>query len=140
MLRVVLDTNVLVAGLRSRTGASFLLLSLVERGRLRLCASAPLLDEYEEVLRRAEHRKVHGLDDVAIRLLIAGLVQVAELAETRVHLRLVMKHDPDDAMVAEAAIDAGADHLVTHNMRHFDEVRRFVSVVTPGQLLRIMAQ
>jgi predicted nucleic acid-binding protein len=57
--RVVLDTNVIVAGLRSRRGASFFLLDLVERGDLSIILNAPLIEEYEEVIRRVEHRRVH---------------------------------------------------------------------------------
>jgi predicted nucleic acid-binding protein len=49
-----------------------------------------------------------------------------------------MTRDPDDAVVAEAAIDGRADHLVPHNIRHFAEVADRISIVTPGQLLRIM--
>lgn len=139
-LKSVLDTNVVVAGLRSRTGASFVVLKLVERGELGMVVNAPLLDEYEEVLRRPEQRRAHGLSDDDLRRFLRGLVARAELVGTRLDRRLVLVRDPDDAVVAEAAIDGGADHLVTHNLWHFAEIADVVSVVTPGQLLRIMAQ
>jgi predicted nucleic acid-binding protein len=72
------------------------------------------LDEYDEVLRRPEHRRAHGLHDADVRRVLAGLVRTAELVEPRLHFRLVLKRDPDDAMIVETAIDAGADHLLTH--------------------------
>ncbi len=53
-MRVVLDTTVLVAGLRSRNGASFALLRLLREGRWTLVLSNTALAEYEEVLKR-EH-------------------------------------------------------------------------------------
>ena len=53
MLRVVLDTSVLVAGLRSRWGAANALLRLVASRRLLPLATPPLFLEYEEVLRAA---------------------------------------------------------------------------------------
>jgi hypothetical protein len=43
-------------------------------------------------------------------------------------------------VVAEAAIDGAADHLVTHNLRHFAEVHGVVSVLTPGALLRLLVE
>ena len=139
-LRIVLDTNVVVAGLRSRSGASAVILDLVEERALRIVVNAPLLDEYEGVLRRPEHRRVHGLSDEDLRRFLRGLVDVAELVATRLERRVVLMRDPDDAVVAEAAIDGGADYLVTHNLRHFAEVLDVLSVVTPGELLRILPE
>ena len=69
-----------------------------------------------------------------------GLVDVAELVATRLERRVILVRDPDDAVVVEAAIDGGADYLVTHNLRHFAEVIDVLSVVTPGELLRILAE
>ncbi len=52
--QIVIDTNVLVAGLRSRNPVAFLLLSLVGTGRLGINLSVPLDLEYEDVLLRWE--------------------------------------------------------------------------------------
>jgi putative PIN family toxin of toxin-antitoxin system len=134
-----LDTNVVVAGLRSRTGASAVVLDLVERRELGVIVNAPLVDEYETVLRRPEQRRAHGLSETDLQRFLRGLIDKAELIATRLDQRLVLLRDPDDAIVAEAAIDAAADHLVTHNRRHFGEVAETVSIVTPRELLPIMA-
>jgi putative PIN family toxin of toxin-antitoxin system len=138
-LRVVLDTNVIVAALRSRRGASFFLLDLVAQGRVRLILNAPLIEEYEEVAGGPMHRRVHGLSEAELYRFLRGLVAAAEIVHTPPERRIVLARDPDDAIVAEAAIDGNADHLVTHNIRHFAEVTDRVSVVTPGEFLRIMA-
>lgn len=130
----------IVAGLRSRRGASFLVLDLVEKGELSIILNAPLIEEYEDVVRRVEHRRIHQLSETDIHRFLRGLVAVAEMVETRMDRRVTMTRDPDDAVVAEAAIDGRADHLVTHNIRHFAEVADRISIVTPGQLLRIMSE
>jgi putative PIN family toxin of toxin-antitoxin system len=136
VLKVVLDTNVVVAGLRSRNGASFVVLDLVARGELQLVVNAPLMEEYEEVLYRPAQRRAHGLEDKDLQRFLGGLVAVAEIVETRLEERLVLLRDVSDAIVAEAAIDGHADYLVTHNLRHFAEVVDRISVATPGRLLR----
>lgn len=140
MVRVVLDTNVVVAGLRSRNGASAVVLELIAEERLGLVLSAPLLDEYEEVLGRPEQRGAHGLSDDDILRFLRGLVGQAALVPPRLKRRIVLARDPDDAAVVEAAIDGAADHLVTHNLRHFAEVEDLVSILTPGELLRRVAR
>ena len=135
----MLDTNVIVAGLRSRNGASAVVLELVAEGRLGLVLSGALLGEYENVLQRPEHRAAHGLSDDNLVRFLRGLVNRAELVPPRLERRLVLMRDPDDAAFAEAAIDGDADHLVTHNLRHFAEVGGMLSVLTPAALLRLLA-
>src|SRR5437773_2571062 len=135
-ITVVLDTNVIVAGLRSRRGASFLVLDLVERGRLAVALNASLIAEYDAVIRRPEHRRIHSLSEVQIRRFLRGLIARAEIVETRPDRQIQLSRDPDDAIVVEAAIEGRADYLVTHNIRDFLEVAEQVTVVTPAGLLR----
>jgi predicted nucleic acid-binding protein len=52
----------------------------------------------------------------------------------------VLVRDPDDAVVAETAVDGAADHVVTHNVRHFAEFGGGLSVPTPGKLLRPLTE
>ena len=52
MLQLVVDTNVLVAGLRSKRGASFELIRLFAENRFALNVSVALALEYEDVLKR----------------------------------------------------------------------------------------
>jgi putative PIN family toxin of toxin-antitoxin system len=140
VLRVVLDTNVLVAGLRSRTGASFAVLDHVANGRLVPVLNLPLAAEYAEVLSRPVHRAAHHLGEADVDALVHGFLDAGHLVATRLEARVALRRDPSDGVVVEAALDGGAEHLVTHNLRHFEEVADRISVVTPAQLLRIMAQ
>ena len=76
--RVALDTNVLVAALRSDRGASRrLLLGALER-RYQLVASVPLMIEYEAVLGRDEHLLASGLSAEEVHTLLDAVAMVAE--------------------------------------------------------------
>jgi putative PIN family toxin of toxin-antitoxin system len=139
VLRIVLDTSVVVAGLRSRLGAANALLRLVASGRLRMLATPPLFLEYEEVLKRPEHRLAHGLSLAEIDALMAELAALIEPVEIHFQWR-PQGCDPSDEMVLEAAVNGHADALVTYHVAHFAGAsERFkMAIVRPAELLRRM--
>jgi len=116
--RVVLDTSVIVAALRTRHGAANRVLRLVASRRLVLLASPPLFLEYEDVLRRPEQRLAHGLTPEAIDEFLAELAALVEPVDIHFQWRPQVR-DPSDEMVLEAAINGRADALVTYNVKHF---------------------
>ena len=131
---IVLDTNVLIAGLRSRNGASFQLLSLVGESAFELNVSVPLVLEYEEVAKR-ESRAL-GLTDAEIDDVLDYLCAVATHREIYFLWRPVLRDAADD-MVLEVAVEAGCDIVVTHNVRDFAGAERFgVRALTPGEFLK----
>ncbi len=79
-MRLVIDTNVMVAALRSDAGASrWLLRAALERRRgLTLLVSVPLLIEYEAVMTRADHLKAAGLSVGEVEALLDAVAAVAE--------------------------------------------------------------
>jgi len=130
--RVVLDTNVLVAGLCSRQGASFRLLSLLGAGRFEVALSVPVVLEYEDVLTRPGVVPLSA-DDVGAVLdyLCAVGSPYSVFYLWRPYLR-----DPGDDMVLELAVAAGCDAVVTHNVRDFGGVDRFgLRAVRPADFL-----
>lgn len=131
--RVVVDTNVLRAGLYSPTGASHRILRLVERGRLVPLLSTALLFEYEEILRR--HQKVLGLTNRAIEDVLDGFCVCGEYRRIHYLWRPALS-DPKDDHVLELAIAAGNADVVTHNVKDFAAACEFgVRVLTPAKLL-----
>lgn len=131
---VVLDTNVLVAGLRSQLGAAFDLLTLVGTGRFGINVSVPLLLEYEDVLARPELGLPIGAE--AIDGVLDYHCSVARRHDIFFLWRPVLK-DPGDDMVLELAVKARARFIVTYNQRDFAEAGRFgIEAVTPGEFLR----
>jgi putative PIN family toxin of toxin-antitoxin system len=139
MKRIVLDTSVVVAGLRTRLGAGNAVLRLVAQGRLVILATPPLFLEYEEVLKRPEHQLVHGLAPEAIDGFLAELAALIEPVEVHFQWR-PQSRDPNDEMVLEAAINGRADALVTYNVADFVGItERFkVPLLRPTDLLRRM--
>jgi putative PIN family toxin of toxin-antitoxin system len=132
MVRVVLDTNVLVAALKSRNGASFQLLRLVgPDAPFQPSLSVPLVLEYEMALRRAL-----GAEDERIEPVLDYLCQVADLREIYFLWRPFLR-DPGDEMVLEVAVGARASRIVTHNVRDFEgvEAKFGIRIVTPGEFL-----
>lgn len=136
MRRIVLDTNVLTAGLRSRNGASFAVLRRIADKRLRPLVTTALFLEYEAVLTRREQGAAHGLSSAELGRLLSGLAALAGPVEVHFLWRPQL-HDPKDEMVLEAAINGRADALVTHNRRDFlPTAGRFgIEVLGPGELL-----
>jgi putative PIN family toxin of toxin-antitoxin system len=136
-MRIVLDTSVVVAGLRTRSGAGNAVLRLVATRRIVALASPPLFLEYEDVLKRADHRLAHGLTLPEIDEFLAELAALIEPVEVHFYWR-PQTRDPKDEMVLEAAINGEADALVTYNVRDFAEAgKRFeIPVLSPGTLLK----
>jgi putative PIN family toxin of toxin-antitoxin system len=137
MKRVVIDTSVVVAALRSRLGAGNAVLRLVANRRLVPLATPPLFLEYEDVLKRPEHRLVHGLTTDDIDEFLAELAALIEPVEVHFQWR-PQSSDPNDEMVLETAINGGADVLVTYNIADFAVAwERFgIRVLSPPELLR----
>jgi putative PIN family toxin of toxin-antitoxin system len=132
--RAVLDTSVLVAGFRSRRGASNALLRRVAEGGVRPLVTTALFLEYEEVLMRAEHRLATGMSEEDVRLALAAFASAAEPVDVHFRWRPQLT-DPSDELVLEAAVNGGADALVTHNVRDFERAAEGfrLAVVTPHQ-------
>lgn len=132
-MRVVIDTNVLVAGLRSSRGASFLLLRHLGTELFEFAVSVPLVVEYESVLVRqlpALPLSRSELDDVLDYLCAEGVRHEV------FYLWRPLLRDPCDDMVLELAVGASCDAIVTYNERDFGPASRFgIRVLAPRELL-----
>jgi putative PIN family toxin of toxin-antitoxin system len=133
----VLDTDVVVAAMRSPRGASAAILRAAREGRVTLLASLPLALEYEAVLSRAEHRLAAGLSAREVEIFFTAVVAMADPVATHFLWRPQLR-DPADEMVLEAAVNGGADALVTFNARDFGTVpAQFgVEVLLPRDAIR----
>jgi putative PIN family toxin of toxin-antitoxin system len=130
-MRLVLDTDVLVAAIRSGTGASQRVLRAALERRCTLLLSVPLVIEYQAVMTRSEHLKASGLSADEIAELLDALIKVAEPVRLAFLWRPQLA-DPNDEMVLEAAVNGSADRLVTFNRKHFADVGTRFGIVVCG--------
>ena len=136
-MRWVLDTDVMVAAIRSDVGASRRLLVASLQRRIGLLVSVPLVIEYEAVLTRPEHLQASGLTAADVNAVLDAVVMIAEPVRLAFLWRPALR-DPDDDMVLEVAVNGAADAVVTFNRRDFAQgAKAFgLAVLTPGDALR----
>lgn len=137
MIRVLLDTNVVVASLRSRLGASALVMEYWYQGRFETVASVALFLEYEDVLKRPEHKSVHRLDDAAIEALLDIWSDMIVPVDVNYRWRPQLS-DARDELVLEAAVNGNVDAIVTFNTTDFADIAPAFGLFVwrPVQLLR----
>jgi len=136
VIRAVFDTNVLLAALLSKRGASFEILQRLRQGEWRLVLSNHLLLEYEEVLKRNAHALGLTFEDADLLLNVicqaADCVELPEPAPPRLP-------DLDDEPLLRLAEASGARLITTHNLRHLRPAADFaVAVLLPREFLRIL--
>lgn len=138
MYQVVLDTNVLVAAMRSRHGASYRLLGQLGDEDWRPNVTVPIVFEYEAVLKR-DCRKF-GLTVEDIDDLVDAICSRAGLHRLYFLWRPVAS-DPDDDLILEGAIASRSDFIVTFNKRDFPDSQRFgIRCLTPKEFLILLKE
>ncbi len=139
-MRLVLDTDVLLSGLRSTVGASRVLLLAVEAGAVTPLVSVATVIEYEAVLKRAEHLQAIGLDAGEVDRFLDDFVAHADPITPHFRTRPAVR-DPDDEMFAELAVNGRADALVSFNIGDYRPAdprapQPRILVCRPGDILR----
>ena len=133
-MKVILDTNVLVAALRSRTGASNELMKRLAYREFSAAASTALILEYEDVLLRPGMVPDYSRSEIGD--FIDSLCAIAEEAVIYFRWRPFLP-DPKDDLVFECALATSAVYIITSNLKDFPNLSQFgISVMTPCDFLR----
>ncbi len=136
MIRAVFDTHVLVAGLRSASGASYQIILAADRGEFEIALSVPLLIEYEDVTSRPESGI--PLPPAAITDIINRLAMISH-RQLIYYLWRPILPDPKHDMVLEVALAAGVSHIITFNKKDLKPTSEFgIAVVQPSEFLPLI--
>jgi putative PIN family toxin of toxin-antitoxin system len=134
MIRIVLDTNIIVSALLQPLGPPAQVLLMAVDGSIQLCVSASVYAEYEEVIRRPRLRRDENT--------ITGTLYF--IREKGLWVRPTEAvgacADPDDDIFLECAQAARADYLVTGNPKHFPTSWTNTRIVTPRRFLDVMSE
>ncbi|MGA3082468.1 MAG: putative toxin-antitoxin system toxin component, PIN family [Terracidiphilus sp.] len=132
-MRAVLDTSVLVAALRSSTGASSLLVEAVLSERMKPLISVPLVLEYEAVLTRPEHLLASGFTAQEAVKIVKAFCRKGEPVHIAFRLRPQLL-DPNDEFVLETAFHGRADVIVSFNRKDFEPAKAFgIQTISPKE-------
>ena len=130
----MIDTNVLVSSLRSRNGASFRLLSIIDTGQFKLAISVPLVLEYEAAVKKQS--RATGLSAADVDAIIDYICRIAKHYKIYYLWRPFLK-DPKDDMVLELAVVSNANYIVTFNIADFKGIEKFgLRAIKPRDFLR----
>ncbi len=134
--KIVIDTNVILSALRSSNGASFKLLSIIDKGLFEFSLSVPLFIEYEAVAKRSP--KLLGLTASVIDDVLDYLAEVGNKREIYFLWRPYLK-DPKDDLVLEVAVESESDFIITYNKKDFRNVDKFgLKSLTPQEFLKLI--
>jgi uncharacterized protein len=136
-MKIVLDTNVWLSGI-IWDGEASKIIEKAEKERIQLIISDDILTEIVNVLNRESKFQKHILDlKLSIEDLIRTILSISTLIETDIKLD-VIKADPKDNIILEAAIVGKADYIISYdnhilNMLEFREIK----IISPKEFLKI---
>jgi len=135
MIKVVLDTNVLISAL-IRTGKPRTLITEMVKHGTQLILSRGILDEFAETVTDPKIRQYVG-EEEAIRFLRVISI-IAKVAKVKSRFKVV-KQDPSDDMILRTAYDGKADYIVSGD-EHLLSLKEFrgIKILTIKEMLDLL--
>ena len=140
MLRVVLDTNVIVSGTIQNAGNPFRILEGWRKGHFILIASYALIDEARRVLHYPRVKKKYHITEKQIRGVIKNLRNYSVITPGKLKLR-VIERDPNDDEVLIAALEGEADYIVSGDS-DLKELKSYrgIRIVSPAEFVKLLGR
>lgn len=135
MIRVVLDTNVFVSSFFG--GNPRKVVDLWKMGRITLCLSKPVIEEYVEVLRRLGLQDEREMEEL-LGLFARGFHSIFTARTPEI---AVVQNDPDDNKFIECAVALSANYVVSGDA-DLAAVREYmgIRVLSPSDFLAEMTE
>jgi putative PIN family toxin of toxin-antitoxin system len=137
--QLIIDTNVLISGLRSNQGASYQLLTRLKDDRWQTNISVPLILEYETLLYR--EATVLQISSSTIDRILNDICAISNHHEIFYIWRPAVK-DPNDDFLVDLAVKAQADYIITYNQKDLlSSATQFgFSIITPKDFLQLIGE
>jgi putative PIN family toxin of toxin-antitoxin system len=139
VVRVVLDTNVVVSAYLVPTGKPARILSLARQGKLDICLSEEILREIKRTLLRPKFQKIHKATPQEIDRFLQALVEIIDLVPGTMEVDEV-DGDPDDNKILACALEGKADFVVSGD-HHLTDIGAFrgIPIMKSDAFLLIIA-
>jgi len=137
LVRLVLDTNVVLSGLLWRSHPRRLL-DRARRKEIALYTSATLLDELADVLAREQFAPMLASQQTTPALLMRGYAMLVTRV-TPLDIERVVARDPDDDEVLACAHAAHVDMIVSGD-KHLLDLKNYqrIPIVKPAEAIKIV--
>ena len=137
MVKIVIDTNVIVSALRSKKGASYALINLLPSDKFQITISVPLYTEYLDVLTRKEN--MTGASSKADIVAFCQYLASIACRKNIFYLWRPWLRDPKDDMVLELAVASNSQYIVTYNIKDFKHISSFgIQAIQPADFLNLI--
>ncbi|MEL6823977.1 MAG: putative toxin-antitoxin system toxin component, PIN family [Calditrichota bacterium] len=134
---MVVDTCIIESALRSKSGASYQILSHIYTGLFRYGISVPLFLEYEYRIEELWNQKIISISKAGKEAILKALAHYCDEVPIFYAIRPNLK-DENDNMVFECAVNFNADAIITYNIKDFirgDLSPYAIEILTPQQVL-----
>ena len=139
-MKVTLDTTVLYQALHSNNGASHQILKLIRLGKIQICISVPVFEEYQDVLLRKKSLEAFELKKKDIIAVLDFIIFVGMPTPIHYLWRPNLRDEKDNIFV-ELAFSSNSKYLITSNIKDFEIDHELLfdsfSIITPSEFIKL---